>query len=59
MKNQYKMNEAFRSEAEDLRIPQFCFITEPSLFHAENFAKLSKEKLSVGFSLSHSDGEME
>ena len=58
MKNQYKMNEVFRVEAEELRIPQFCFLTEPDLFHTESYAKLSKEKLSAGFSLKNADSNV-
>ena len=58
MKDQYKMNEAFRVEAEAIQIPQFCFVTEPDLFHAEKYAKLSKEKLSGGFSLWNADSNV-
>lgn len=58
MKNQYKMNDEFRTEAEELRIPQFCFLTEPDLFHTESYAKLSKEKLSAGFSLINADSNV-
>jgi type III restriction enzyme len=58
MKNQYKMKSSFQSEGEALRIPQFCFVTEPDLFHTENYAKLSKEKLSIGFSLINADSNV-
>ncbi|TQR30201.1 DEAD/DEAH box helicase [Brevibacillus brevis] len=58
MRNQYKINSSFNVEAEELRVPQFCFVTEPDLFHTENFAKLSKEKLSVGFSLNNADSNV-
>ena len=58
MKNQYMMNSVFRDEAEAIRIPQFCFATEPDLFHAENYAKLNKEKLSGGFSLKNADSNV-
>ncbi|MDR0434562.1 MAG: restriction endonuclease, partial [Gracilibacteraceae bacterium] len=58
MKNQYKMNEPFRAEAEGVRIPPFCFVTEPDLFHSENYAKLNKEKLSAGFSLLNADSSV-
>jgi type III restriction enzyme len=58
MKNQYKVNEAFRAEVVALRIPQFCFATEPDLFCSESYAKLNKEKLSVGFSLPDADSNV-
>jgi type III restriction enzyme len=58
MKNQYRMNETHRAEAEKLRILQFCFATEPDLFHAENYAKLNKEKLSAGFLLASADSNV-
>jgi type III restriction enzyme len=58
MKNQYKMNSIFRDEAEKLSMPQFCFVTEPDLFHAENYAKLNKETLSKGFSLKNADSNI-
>lgn len=58
MKNQYKINVIFRDEAEKLLIPQFCFVTEPDLFHTENYAKLNKEKLSIGFSLKNADSNV-
>ena len=58
MKNQYKMNETFRTEGEALRVPQFCITTEADLFHTENFAKLHKERLSVGFSLKNADSNV-
>ena len=58
MKNQYKMNNEFRADAAKLRIPQFCFLTEPDLFHTESYAKLSKETLSVGFLLMNADSNV-
>lgn len=58
MKHQYTMNVAFRTEAEELCIPQFCIVTGVDLFHSENFVKLHKEKLSVGFSLRNADSNV-
>lgn len=58
MKSQYKINDTFRIEAESLRVPQFCIETEADLFHAENFAKLHKEKLSIDFSLINADSNV-
>lgn len=58
MKNQYKINEEFRAVTEELRIPQFSFLTEPDLFHTESYAKLNKEKLSAGFSLINADSNV-
>lgn len=58
MRSQHKINDVFRAEAESLHIPQFCIATEADLFHAENFAKLHKEKLSVGFSLKNADSNV-
>ena len=58
MKNKYMINDIFRDEAEALRIPQFCFATTPDLFNTENYAKLNKEKLSVGFSLKNADSNV-
>jgi type III restriction enzyme len=57
MKNQYKMNAAFRSEAETLRIPQFCTETEPDLFH-DRYIPLTKEALSTGFSIKNADSNV-
>lgn len=58
MKNQYKMNAVFVSEAEGLCVPQFCFVTEPDLFHTGSYTKLNKEKLSIGFSLNNADSNV-
>jgi type III restriction enzyme len=58
MKNQYKINEVFRTEAESLRLPQFCSASLPDLFHQESFVKLTKESLSNGFSLQSADSNV-
>ncbi|MDR2693409.1 MAG: DEAD/DEAH box helicase family protein [Chitinispirillales bacterium] len=58
MKNQYRMNGAFRDEAAALLIPQFCFATEKDIFHDGGYAKLTKEKLSAGFSLENADSNV-
>ncbi|MDR1850093.1 MAG: DEAD/DEAH box helicase family protein [Zoogloeaceae bacterium] len=58
MKNQYKMNDVFRAEAQTLCIPQFGFIDEPSLFSTGGFARLEKEKLSKDFSLKNADSNV-
>lgn len=58
MKDQYKINEQFREETEAILLPQFCFETEPNLFHSEKHIKLSKEKLSAGFSLQNADSNV-
>ena len=58
MKNQYKMSTSFSAEAEGLLLPQFCFAIEPDLFHREKIAKLTKEKLSAGFSLANADSNV-
>jgi type III restriction enzyme len=58
MKNQYKMNDMFITEAETLLIPQFCTRTEPDLFNVETYAKLYKENLSAGFSLINADSNV-
>jgi type III restriction enzyme len=58
MKNQYSMSKAFSKEAAELRIPQFCFYTEPDLFHDEKYTKITKEKLSLDFSLNNADSNI-
>ncbi|MDD4494891.1 MAG: DEAD/DEAH box helicase family protein [Eubacteriales bacterium] len=58
MKSQYKINDLFRTEVEKIRVPQFCIATEADLFHTENFTKLHKEYLSVGFSLKNADSNV-
>lgn len=57
MMNQYKMQEPFATEASALQIPQFFLKTAPSLFGGD-YAQLSKEALSDGFSLNGQDAQI-
>jgi type III restriction enzyme len=58
MKNQYKMNNVFAKEAESLLIPQFCVEGETNILGENEYAKLSKEYLSKGFSLKNADSNI-
>ena len=58
MRDQYRMRDAFRAEAETLKIPQFCLQTVEDLFHSGGNTKLSKEALSAWFSLRNADSNV-
>jgi len=53
--NVFHMNEAFEKEAMEIRLPQFFIKAPLSLFSNEEWALLSPENLTVGFSLRDKD----
>lgn len=56
--NQFQMNPEYREEAEGLRLPMFFYHAAPNLFTAKNYERLTREKLSEGFSLRNADGNI-
>ncbi len=57
MQNQYPMMAEFRTQAEQLRIPQFFLRTEADLFGGEK-TLLTPESLTDGFSLTGQDAQI-
>ena len=54
MLKQYRIQEQFTEQVQELKIPQFCIESVPDLFGG-NTALLTKESLMKGFSLSEQD----
>ena len=57
MMNQYEIQEQYREEVENLRIPQFCVKGIADLFGNE-YDLLEPENLSEGFSLANQDSQV-
>jgi type III restriction enzyme len=63
MKNQRRMNAAWREEAGALLVPQFCYENKPftlykETLYSEEYALTDKKKLSLGFSLNNADSNV-
>lgn len=57
MLKQYRIQEQFTEQVQELKIPQFCIESVPDLFGG-NTALLTKESLMKGFSLSEQDASV-
>ncbi|MBO6310613.1 MAG: DEAD/DEAH box helicase family protein [Oribacterium sp.] len=57
MLKQYRVQEQFTEQVQELKIPQFCIESVPDLFGG-NTALLTKESLMKGFSLSEQDASV-
>ncbi|MBP1532714.1 MAG: DEAD/DEAH box helicase family protein [Ruminococcus sp.] len=57
MLKQYRIQEQFTNQVQELKIPQFCIESVPDLFGG-NTALLTKESLMKGFSLSEQDASV-
>lgn len=57
MLKQYRIQEQFTEQVQELKIPQFCIESVPDLFGG-NTAMLTKESLMKGFSLSEQDASV-
>ena len=57
MLKQYRIQEQFIEQVQELKIPQFCIESVPDLFGG-NTALLTKESLMKGFSLSEQDASV-
>lgn len=57
MLKQYRIQEQFTEQVQELKIPQFCIESVPDLFGG-NTALLTKESLMKGFSLSKHDASV-
>lgn len=55
MLKQYAIQPQFREKVRELRIPQFFVSKEPSFFSSEEYALLTQETLTEGFSLKEQD----
>lgn len=58
MMNEYKLNPEFADEVRVLKIPQFFFKTEASLFFEEGYELVNKERFSKGFTLRNEDSNI-
>jgi type III restriction enzyme len=58
LKNNFKMNSVYQSDATQLRIPMFYYLSKPDWAHSQNYIKLNKELLSKGFSLMNADSNV-
>lgn len=54
----FEINEEFKEEVKNLRIPQFYVQEEPSLFSEEEFILLTKGRLEEGFILKDKDTQI-
>lgn len=57
MLKQYRIQEQFTEQVQELKIPKFCIESVPDLF-GDNTALLTKESLMKGFSLSEQDASV-
>ena len=53
MKKQFPVQEQFREQIKDIRLPQFCLKTQPDFFNQDGLVPLEKENLLGGSLVTH------